>query len=207
MSLHPPHLIDSTRSLTPAALIPFCAYQTNMTLLGQTRKDLPFTVCDQFQPTVLEGQRCFLLDLSRLKKMETKSGKSCNGLFLVIDTNYPNMANKKIGTEQYQKKKRNVREAVSLNIFPSATPGLARITLNTMTRFTEYSSGRFSLSGLKKMSGTKSFMGLPDDVKKCQLESFNSCQLRKYIEKVQKNCGCLPWTIGITLKSKVIQIM
>ena len=66
MSLHPPHLIDSSGSLTPAALIPVCAYQTNMTLLGQTRHDLPFTVCDKFQPTVLEGQRCYELDLSKI---------------------------------------------------------------------------------------------------------------------------------------------
>ena len=73
MSLHPPHLIDSSGSLTPAALIPFCAYQTNMTLLGQTRQDLPFPVCSQFQPVLFEGQLCYSLDLATLNiGLETK---------------------------------------------------------------------------------------------------------------------------------------
>ena len=55
VSHHAPHLIDSSGSLTPAALIPFCAYQTNMTLLGQKTEGINFIACSQFQPTLLEG--------------------------------------------------------------------------------------------------------------------------------------------------------
>ena len=75
VSFHLPHLIDSSGSLTPAALIPFCAYQTNTTLLGQTRQDLPFTACSQFQPTILEGQRCYSLNLTAIDTGKAGTGK------------------------------------------------------------------------------------------------------------------------------------
>ena len=67
VSLHAPHLIDSSGSLTPAALIPFCAYQTIVSNLGKTRRDLPFPVCNAFQPTPIEGQLCYFLNLSRIR--------------------------------------------------------------------------------------------------------------------------------------------
>ena len=59
VSFHAPHLIDSSGSLTPAALIPFCSYKANMDMLGKTKDSLNFTACSQFKPTVLEGQLCY----------------------------------------------------------------------------------------------------------------------------------------------------
>ena len=84
MSLHPVHLVDSQGSLTPNALVPLCAYQSNLTLLGRQMPDVPFTVCDKFQPTVLEGQLCYSLDLGDIRQGETKAGLE-QGLLLVID--------------------------------------------------------------------------------------------------------------------------
>ena len=81
---------------------------------------------------------------------------------------------------------------------------MARITLNTMARFTKYGSGSYKLSVLKKMTGTKSFIGLPDEVKQCQIESFADCQVRRYLEEVNKVCGCVPWSLKVTATMKVI---
>ena len=83
VSLHPPHLIDSDGKLTPGALIPFCAYQTNLSLLGSTRQDLPFPVCDKFKPTMIEGQLCYSIDLST-NDVQTKNKKG-NSLLLLLD--------------------------------------------------------------------------------------------------------------------------
>ena len=53
-------------------------------LLGQTRQYLPFTVCDQFKPTVLEGQICYELNLNKISSKKIKSGLKY-GLLLIID--------------------------------------------------------------------------------------------------------------------------
>ena len=191
VSLHPPHLIDISGSLTPAALIPFCAYQTNMTLLGQTRQDLPFPVCDQFQPTVLEGQRCYVLDLNSISNKETKSGLK-NGLLLLIDPGRlePRQKPKTIAPEKF----------LSLNLDPltmqSSGISSARIYLNTLASFTDFREGKYAMSSLKQMAGTESFIDLPEEKRDCQVQSFETCQALRYVEEVQKTCGCIPWALS-----------
>ena len=88
LSLHPVHLTpDKEGKLPPSALIPFCSYQGDSNLLGQERPELDnLTVCDKFEPTILEGQLCYSLDIAKLGKKPTKSDKS-NGLFLLLDPN------------------------------------------------------------------------------------------------------------------------
>ena len=82
VSLHPAHLTDSRDRLLPAALIPFCSYQASM--LGKEVDG--FVACDQFQPTVLEGQICYSLNLNKVHKVNSsKTGKQ-NGLVLVLDS-------------------------------------------------------------------------------------------------------------------------
>jgi len=83
LALHPFHLTrDKEGNLPPSALVPFCSYQGESSLLG---KELPemdnLTVCDKFQPTILEGQLCHTLDIATLVDVPSKSGKS-NGLRL-----------------------------------------------------------------------------------------------------------------------------
>ena len=165
-----------------------------MTLLGQTREDLPFTVCSQFKPTVLEGQRCYSLDLNFLNNYKSNTGK-VNGLLITLDQ----------GTFDHgpntEAEPSNVKKIVSLNLEPSGRDeNSARIYLNTLAGFTDFRAGSFALSSLKKMTGTSKFMGLPHDSKDCQIEAFEDCTAERYLEKVQKLCGCLPWAIRSTSK-------
>ena len=191
MSLHPPHLIDSSGSLTPAALIPFCAYQTNMTLLGQTRQDLPFPVCDQFQPTMLEGQRCYVLDLNSISNKESKAGLK-NGLLLLLDPGRlePSLKPKPNALEKF----------LSLNLDPltkqSSDRTSARIYLNTLASFTDFREGKYAMRSLKLMAGSESFLDLPEEKKDCQVQSFETCQALRYVEEVHKTCGCVPWALS-----------
>ena len=193
MSVHPPHLIDSSGSLTPAALIPFCAYQTNMSLLGQTRQDLPFTVCDQFQPTVLEGQRCYSLDLSKISTDNTKSGLK-SGLVLIMDP-----------IEKEQTKQAEIKDKITSLNFESIqySGSSAKIHLNTLASFTDYRAGSYAMSGLKKMTGTDTFLELPDAAKKCKTKTFEECHVVRYIAEVQNQCGCVPWGLNSTMAQQV----
>ena len=175
VSLHAHHLIDSSGSLTPAALIPFCAYHTNMTLLGQKKEGINFTVCSKFQPTVLEGQRCYSLNLSLIGKEETKPGKRA-GLVLLLDSAGQNY-------EESQKeaaKKENTLDLESSGVDDHSP----KIYLNTLSSFTDYRAGSYAMTDLKKMTGTESFLKQYDVVKKCRIGRFEDCQAKSYIDTV-----------------------
>ena len=194
MSTHPAHLTDSRGNLTPAAFVPFCAFQT--VLLGQDRQDLPFIACDKFRPTVLEGQLCYSLDPALLNK-KTKAGIEA-GLLLVLDSGKSEASlNTRLNLDQTMK----IR---NINIKPLIEDGsTARIYLNTLARFTTTRNGSFAMSALKSMTGSQNFMNLPDDTKKCQVESYESCNVKGYLEAVKEQCGCVPWALSSALTGKV----
>ena len=62
-----------------------------------------------------------------------------------------------------------------------------------------YGEGQYNFLSLKEISVTESFMGLDRDTINCQnIETFDDCKTRLYIETLRKDCGCVP----ISLLSK-----
>ena len=86
LALHPVHLTpDKDGNLPPSAFVPFCSYQGNNNLRGQERSELEnLSMCDEFEPIILEGQLCFSLALRKSGGKVAKSGKT-NGLLLLLD--------------------------------------------------------------------------------------------------------------------------
>ena len=84
VSLHPVHLLDSMERALPAALIPFCSYQANMSLLGNPGDQFPFVACGKFQPYILQGQLCYSINIRDVAVGGSRGGKG-NGLLLVLD--------------------------------------------------------------------------------------------------------------------------
>ena len=177
MSLHPVHLTsDKEGNLPPSALVPFCFYHG--TLLGKELSEMNnITVCDKFQPTILEGQLCYSLDIAELKEYPTKSGKS-NGLLLLLDPKPYEMTEKdgisrgsEIGGQNF------------------------KVFVNTLAQYTSYGPGSYAMNTLKKMTGTKSFKQLPHHQKRCMVHNREDCQTQKYLEQVQKECKCMPWAL------------
>ena len=198
VSLHPPHLIDSKGILTPAALIPFCAYQTNMKVLGQ--KFPSFPVCSQFKPTVLHGQLCYSLNLSSIGT-KSKSGKS-SGLMLIIDQG---SAEEETRVDRNSLESEDSFENIDLHGAGEGTNS-ARIYLNTLASFTDYRAGSYAMTVLKKMTGTDSFLKQNDEAKNCQIQTIEECQTSRYIDAVKKKCGCVPWTLNSALTPQVRQL-
>ena len=60
----PVHLIDSSGNLTHSALIPYCSYGSNLSILSQSVPGLKFSVFTGFYPTLLDGQLCYRLDIN-----------------------------------------------------------------------------------------------------------------------------------------------
>ena len=108
----------------PAALIPFCAYQTGMTMMGQKVENLSFPACTIFLPTLHNGQVCYRLNLSLL---QTQSGPD-TGLFLVLD---PSSSMIQEDNEFVQAKK-----AFTIRLSPkSSSTHSPRSYLNTLSKF------------------------------------------------------------------------
>ena len=81
----------------------------------------------------------------------------------------------------------------------------ARVYINTLSSFTDYRAGSYAMSALKKMTGTKSFLKQNDKAKKCRIEAKEDCQAKSYIERLQKKCGCVPWSLRSALTVQVLQ--
>ena len=177
LSLHPVHLTpDKEGNLPPSALVPFCSYQGESRLLGQELSEMDnMTVCDKFQPTILEGQLCYTLDVAGLADFPVKSGKA-NGLFLLLDPN-PYHLNQ---TENQAKLSSGQK---------------SKVYIHTLAQYTTLGSGSYAMVSLKKMTGTSNFKQLPDYQRKCLDHSREECQTQKFLEQVQIECTCVPWAL------------
>ena len=189
LSLHPVHLTpDKEGNLPPSALVPFCSYQGNSSLLGQESPEFGnLTTCDKFKPTILEGQLCYSLDIAKLGEIPTNSGKT-NGLFLLLDPN-PYQLNATINAEG------SGIEDQSYKVF-----------IHTLAQYTTFGPGSYSMSALKRMTGTKSFKQLPDHQKKCLVHNREECQTKSYLGQVQKECDCTPWALHIQTDEEKNQV-
>ena len=166
VSLHPAHLITTAnKSLLPAALIPFCSYQNQTTNLSQMSKEIPFPACSRFEPEILNGQLCYSLDVAKHTNLKTRPGEK-HGLLLMID---------------------------STGFMSQDVDNKVEIHLNTLGRFRGEGEGRYYLSALKKMTATKNFLELSDQLKGCRNEGYQECHERQYRLAVQQECECLPW--------------
>ena len=68
---------------------------------------------------------------------------------------------------------------------------------------TFYGEGRYNLNVVKEIKVSESYLGLGQDVTKCQNEeALEECTTRKYIDTLLQQCGCLPLKIKITNKVK-----
>ena len=206
ISLHPPHLVGREGQLLPAALIPFCAYKTSM--MGRRRDDLEFIACDKFQPILLDQQLCYSLNKSSMKKGETKTGEK-NGIFLIVDTgNYiePTID----APENFEELDPGLLQEVidkyaSIDLQQSDEESSSvRIYIDTLSRFSSYKAGSYVLTGLKKMTGTESFISkIPEKVRNCQVETYVACRTRKYFEEWENQCKCVPWSSSLTSSKEV----
>ena len=185
--LHPIHLTPYNQgNPPPSALVPFCFFQGDSSLLGQQRPELGnITVCDKFEPLSLEGQLFYSLNVSKhVQKQKSNSGKA-NGLVLLLDSDpfQLNIANKK--SDGFES------EGKSFKVF-----------IHTLAQYSTFGSGSYELSSLKRMTGTESFKELPDNQKECTVLNREECQNQKFLDAVQKNRKCIPWILQ-TGQSKI----
>ena len=196
VSLNPPHLVNSRGELTPAALIPFCAYNGDMNITGQYIPGLDIPICNKFKPTILDGQLCYAIDMKDVLK--EKAAKPGRGFGLVLAIEQKVTANEE-GSNSFTTllQQGHLDTKIDIREFSST------IHLHNLVKYTDSRAGLYKMSGLKKMTGTDGFLALSDKKKGCQIEDQRECEQRKYQEEVEKRCGCLPWTLVPAVASEV----
>ena len=131
------------------------------------------TICNKFEPIVLEGQLCYSLDLAKVRKKSTKAGK-LNGLFLLLDPNSINEMNIEGQMSEEEKFK---------------------LHIHTLAHYAASKPGTYAMSSLKKMTGTKSFKKIPENQKKCCVHNREECQTKTFLDQVWNKCRCVPWAL------------
>ena len=194
ISLHPPHL---TKAKGLPALIPFCAYAGNMKIMGEHISGLDFPVCNAFKPKIIDGELCYVLNFKSLVSkgnMTVKAGRG-KGLLLAIDNGIS--IEPQVDKSIVEVKNDFIRtELVN-------TGKRARFHILTSHDYKDSRPGIYTLKNLKQMSGTDNFLAMPDDLKKCQIEPKEDCKGRRYVYEVQKQCGCLPWSLSPLVSKQV----
>ena len=160
---NPPHL----RQRWSSALIPFCAYKKdlNISKTSFVLENTEFPLCSAFLPTVLEGQLCYKVSLHEKSQQGNK-----NGLTLLIDNN----------------------EDRSLQIQTDSASAVGmispKVVIDTISPYTGYGGGIYSMHVVKRMVSKEDFLGMPSQVRNCEIEHFQDCRARMLLEE----CGCVP---------------
>ena len=166
-----------------------------MNLTGQLIKDvksnLSFPVCNSFKSTTFDGQLCYSIEVENNIHNEKK-------LLLAIDPESSLVEDKtpKLGKTE----KKPVGMIMEREKIPSNS---ISIHLNNLVRYTDARPGIYKLSQLKKMSGSDGFLGLPNEMKQCQIEAEEECRTRSFFEALQDRCSCVPWSLRPMIETQV----
>ena len=133
------------------------------------------TICDKFEPTILESQLCYSIDVTKLEREATKTGKP-SGLSLLLDPNPYHIRSTDV------KAARNDQESF-------------KVYIHVLAPHTAYGPGAYAMHTLKKMTGKPSFYQMRDSQKECQVYSREKCQTEMILKDVKTNCSCFPWAL------------
>ena len=159
--------------------------------MGVNIEGLSFPVCNKFKRIVKDKQACYSLDLKEsLSEVrgKTKQGKG-NGLVFAI--------NMEMSTNsESSDTEKELNDVVHFDTRRSTSnKNHGTIHISTLERFSDSRPGMYVMTVLKRMTGTDSFLSMSDDVKQCQVETQDDCESRNYVQNVQNQCHCLPWSL------------
>ena len=83
---HPVHIQNYDGELSPTALIPFCSFSDDFSLMGVENPHFEVPVCNSFSPKVILDQLCFTTDPNKIKDKIDFNSKDLS-LTLYIDYN------------------------------------------------------------------------------------------------------------------------
>ena len=79
---HPVHIIGKEKELFPTALIPFCEFNGNMSVMGVKIDQFDVPVCNSFRPKMIRDQLCYTLDPNEYKHRIDLKGEISLSFFI-----------------------------------------------------------------------------------------------------------------------------
>ena len=182
---NPPHIVNKRGHMMPSALIPFCAFGS--VLKGKQVENISLPVCNLFDPVAYDGKLCFQTDIA--KNMPKEVSVQGKGLTLVLDANIEKSVSRQIKGEVKSTENFDMGES------PYETKNLVGVNIGTLAPFSAFGPGNYILTSVKQMSATDGFLSLSAEKRECEIEKFEDCQRRKFLERT-KQCGCTPQSLA-----------
>ena len=79
---HPVHLADEKGHFSPTALIPFCRFGGNMSIMGLKIPEFEDPVCNSFRPKMSHDQLCYEVDPNKYKTFINEKDEISLELFI-----------------------------------------------------------------------------------------------------------------------------
>ena len=74
--------MDESRQINPTALIPFCEFSGNMSIMGTQIDQIDVPVCNSFRPKIIRDQLCYEVDPNEYKDKINLNGELSLSLFI-----------------------------------------------------------------------------------------------------------------------------
>ena len=178
----PPHLVATWSS----ALIPFCAYKTDLGISENSLalQGLNYPLCSGFLPTLLEGQLCYKLSLN-----ETSGQGKRNELLMLVDYNEDRSLQPSPNKKDISK---SSNETLNFDTAVESIQGVsAKVQIDTLSPFTGFGGGVYTMTNVKKMKAKTDFLKMPLKERNCEVELYEDCRTRRLLEL----CKCVPWEV------------
>ena len=190
VSHNPIHLLSETGHTLPSCFIPYCAFGGDMAALGRRQENFTYPVCTAFEPTILDGQLCYKIDVNKVME-DVKNGVGHEaGLMFVIDLN-----EERALALETKKTFVDIQECEEKTHLPSRPKEVdnIKVHIDTLEPFSVFDSGIFIMTSVKEMKGTTNFLEMADDVRKCGLEDYvQDCKNRNDLVNKLLSCNCTP---------------
>ena len=82
MTNHPIHIQEKDGQISPTALIPFCEFGGNMSVMGIKIDHFDVPVCNSFRPKIMIDQLCYTVDPNEYKHKIDLNGELSLSLFI-----------------------------------------------------------------------------------------------------------------------------
>ena len=79
---HPVHITDEEGNLSPTALIPFCSFSNNMSIMGVKNNNFSLPVCNSFKAKIIRDQLCYQVDPNKYKDKIDLKGELSLSIFI-----------------------------------------------------------------------------------------------------------------------------
>ena len=209
---HPVHIIKDTL-VFPSAFIPFCDFGENMSAMGVKLIQFSVKVCNSFQEIMHNDQLCYEVDLNKFSNKYNIERQLKSGFTFIMDYNEDRQITYEEGfkTSEYDslvheigKSDEDQHAFIYLDTIGKKTLTILKVEHQIFLEPVKLiGEGEYNMNTMKEIKVTDSYLGLDQDLKKCQNEEpYFNCTTRHYHDAVLKQCGCLP--LHIARSNKVI---